>query len=147
MALKVVVADDDADVLSALSEVFFADPRFTVVAQARTGPAAVEAVRRERPAAVLLDVRMPGGGLQAARDIAAATPGTAIIAVSARVDASLVASMLQAGARGVFAKGGIGKDLPELVVRCVAGEVVLATAVARDGLRLFAQLAQPDPAI
>ncbi len=65
MSLSVVVADDDADVRSALCAALEADPRFSVVAIVDSGPAAVAAVVRERPAAALLDVRMPGGGVEA----------------------------------------------------------------------------------
>lgn len=142
MPLRVVVADDDEDVLAALCAVFAADERYAVAAAVTTGPAAVEAVARERPDVVLLDVRMPGNGLAAAREIAAAGPGpTTVIAVSAAPDARLVAAMLHAGARGVLAKGRIGRDLPDLVERCVAGEVIIATPAAGEGLRLFAQQA------
>jgi hypothetical protein len=45
--------------------------------------------------------------------------------------------MLHAGARGVLVKGRLGHDLPELAVRCCAGEVVLATPAASEGLKLF----------
>lgn len=144
MPLRVVVADDDEDVLAALCAVFLADDRFAVAAAVTNAPAAVEAVGRERPDAVLLDVRMPGGGLQAAQEIGAAGLGTTVIAVSAALDARLVAAMLHAGARGVLAKGRIGRDLPDLVERCVAGEVIIATPAASEGLRLFARQAA-DP--
>lgn len=142
MSLSVVVADDDADVRSALCAALEADPRFRVVASVATGPEAVAAVVRERPAAALLDVRMPGGGVEAARDIHLTGLAVAVVAVSAQVDAALVADMLDAGARGVLVKGRLGRNLPDLVARCCAGEVVLATPAASAGLEILAGRAQ-----
>jgi DNA-binding NarL/FixJ family response regulator len=137
LAIRVLIADDDDDVQSALCEVFTEDPRFVVVAVASNGIDAVSAVSTERPDLVVLDVRMPNGGVEAARAIRASGVPATVIAVSARVDAALVAAMLHAGARGVLIKGRIGHDLPDLAVRCCAGEVVLGTPAASEGLKLF----------
>lgn len=138
MALRVVVADDDAEVRSALCAVLGDDGRFIVVAEACDAAEALEAAERERPDVVLLDVRMPGGGVQAAQAIRSTGLAITVIVVSARVDAGLVASILQAGARGVFVKGRLGRSFADMVVRCSSGEVILATPSASEGLRMFA---------
>lgn len=138
VALRVVVADDDADIRSALRAVLDDDERFHVVAEACDAAQALEATERERPDVVLLDVRMPGGGVQAAHAIRSIGLHITVIAISARVDAGLVAAMLQAGARGVFVKGRLGRSFADLVVRCSVGEVILATPSAAEGLRVFA---------
>lgn len=138
MALRVVVADDDADIRSALRAVLDDDDRFTVVGEACDAAQALETTERERPDVVLLDVRMPGGGVHAANQIRSTGLPVTVIAVSARVDAGLVAAMLQAGARGVFVKGRLGHSFADLVVRCSIGEVILATPSASEGLRVFA---------
>jgi DNA-binding NarL/FixJ family response regulator len=137
LTIRVIVADDDDDMQSALCDVFTEDPRFVVVAVADNGIDALSAVSTERPDLVVLDVRMPNGGVEAARAIRASGVPATVIAVSARVDAALVAAMLHAGVRGVLVKGRIGQDLPNLAVRCCAGEVVLATPAASEGLKLF----------
>ena len=138
MALRVVVADDDAEVRSALCAVLDDDDRFVVVAEACDAAQALDAAERERPDVVLLDVRMPGGGVQAAHAIRSTGLAITVIVVSARVDAGLVASMLRAGARGVFVKGRLGRSFADMVVRCSGGEVILATPSASEGLRMFA---------
>ena len=137
MPLKVVVADDDAGVRSALRAVLDDDDRFVVVGEAGSGPEAGVVAALEQPDIVLLDVRMPGGGIEAARAIGEANPGVTVVAVTASADAHIVAEMLRAGAKGVLAKGRLG-NLGDLVERCHAGEVVLATPSAAAGLKLFA---------
>lgn len=142
MSLGVVVADDDPAVLAALAAVFESHPAFRLLAQARSGTAAVQAAREQQADVVVLDARMPGGGVPAVEQLRAACPAAAIVVVSAHADARLVADMLQAGAAGVLAKGRIGRSLPDLVRRCAEGEVVLATPAAPDGLRLLVDRAR-----
>jgi DNA-binding NarL/FixJ family response regulator len=137
MPIKVVVADDDAGIRSALRAVLVDDERFQVVGEAGSGPEAGVVTALEQPDVVLLDVRMPGGGVEAAKAINAAKPQVTLVAVTASADAAVVAAMLTAGANGVLAKGRLG-DLGDLVARCHTGEVILATPAASAGLRMFA---------
>jgi DNA-binding response OmpR family regulator len=55
---KVLIADDEPNIVISL-EFLMKREGFEVLV-ARDGPAALEAIRRERPALVLLDVMMPG---------------------------------------------------------------------------------------
>jgi DNA-binding NarL/FixJ family response regulator len=140
--IRVAIADDDASIRTALSEVLEADSRFTVVGAAATGAELLDLVRTTEPHVVLLDVRMPGGGPAAAAALtgqqgggsAGRSPAPVVIAVSAQTGAGAVAAMLRAGAVGYLVKGSLG-TLPELVARCAAGEVVLAVPSAADALR------------
>jgi len=134
MTIKVVVADDDARVRGALIALLRTDRRFAVVAELSDGTTLVETVRRTEPDVVLLDVRMPGGGVEAARALQAGPP-VVIVAISAEISAPVVAEMVRAGANGYLAKGHLGADLPESVVRCVNGEVLLAVPTASQALR------------
>ncbi len=55
---KVLLADDDADVLALLSATLSGSPNLKVF-MARNGAEALEMARREHPDLVFLDVRMP----------------------------------------------------------------------------------------
>lgn len=134
MRINVVVADDDARVRGALIALLRTDGRFAVVAELSDGTTLVETVRRTQPDVVLLDVRMPGGGVEAARALRDGPP-VVIVAISAETSPTVVAEMVRAGANGYLAKGRLGADLPESVVRCVKGEVLLAVPTASQALR------------
>lgn len=142
MSLGVVVADDDPAVLAALVAVFESHSGFRLLAQVTSGSAAVEAAREQQADVVVLDARMPAGGVPAVQQLRETCPATAVVVVSAQADERLVADMLQAGAVGVLAKGRAGRSLPDLVRRCAEGEVVLATPAAPDGLRLLVERAR-----
>lgn len=68
--IRVVIADDAELVRRALRFLIEEAPDIEVVAEAADGEAAVEAVRREAPHAVVMDVTMPRmNGIEATRKI------------------------------------------------------------------------------
>ncbi len=137
MAIRIVVADNDAVVLDAVCDTLASDDRFEVVATAVDAASAVAAVAEHRPAAVLLDVRMPGGGVAAARGIHDLGLPVTITVASAKVEAATVADLLAAGVRGIFAKGQLGALLGDMISRCVAGQVLLLVPTGAEGMRLY----------
>lgn len=132
--IKVVVADDDDRVRGALIALLRTDRRFAVVAELSDATTLLETIRRTKPDVVLLDVRMPGGGVEGARALQAGPP-VVIVAISAETSPAVVADMVRAGANGYLAKGHLDHSLPESVVRCVRGEVLLAVPTASQALR------------
>ena len=137
MAIRIVVADNDAVVLDAVADALAVDDRFEVVATAVDAATAVAAVAEHRPDAVLLDVRMPGGGAAAAREISDLGLPITITVATAKAEATTVSELLAAGVRGIFAKGQLGALLGDMIARCVAGQVLLLVPTGADGLRLY----------
>jgi DNA-binding response OmpR family regulator len=58
MTQKILIADDEPNIVISLE--YLMKREGYEVSVARDGPAALDAIRRERPALVLLDVMMPG---------------------------------------------------------------------------------------
>jgi CheY-like chemotaxis protein len=58
---KILVVDDEPDILRLVEVILEGSHEWTVVC-AEDGDSALETARREHPAAILLDGRMPGGG-------------------------------------------------------------------------------------
>ena len=68
MTISVVLADDQALVRRGFRLILETEPDIEVVAEAEDGQQAIDAVRRHRPAVVLMDIQMPGlDGLEATR--------------------------------------------------------------------------------
>lgn len=152
--IRVVVADDDRSFRGALVDVLSDDPRYVVVGQAGTGEELLTLAAATRPHLVLLDVRMPGGGPDAARRLtrpdgptsgphSGGSSGPVVVAVSAQVGASGILAMLRAGATGYLAKGRLGGRIPDVLIRILEGELILAAPGGVDALR---QLLADDPA-
>src|SRR5690242_17089805 len=100
MAMRVVAADDDAGVRAALCALLDDDDRFEIVGQASDGIEVLDLVDRLNPDIVLLDVRMVGGGAEAAEAIRARGRNCTTIAVSSALTSTVVAALLAAGVRG-----------------------------------------------
>ncbi len=132
--IKIVVADDDARVRGALIALLRTDRRFALVAELSDGLTLADTVRRTDADVVLLDVRMPGGGVKATRSLQEGPP-VVVVAISAETSSAIVADMVRAGASGYLAKGHLNAELPSIVARCVAGEVILAVPTAAQALR------------
>ena len=115
--ITILVCDDDAMIREALRAVLDAEPGVSVIALASDGVEAAALAGRHTPAVAVLDVRMPGGGTAAAREIRRRSPATRILAFSAHDDAATVARMREAGASEYLVKGVPNQTLVDAVRR------------------------------
>jgi two-component system invasion response regulator UvrY len=93
--VPVLVVDDHGFFLGVLRDVIEATPGMTLVGEASSGEAAVEAVETLSPRMVVMDKRMRGmGGIEAARRISARHPEIVVVLVSVEApeDGALAAS-------------------------------------------------------
>jgi len=85
--IRVLVADDSTPFLTAVAEVIAASEGFELDALAQSGEEAVELAAARRPDLALVDVHMPGiGGREAASLIAAVSPETTVVLMTATPD-------------------------------------------------------------
>jgi DNA-binding NarL/FixJ family response regulator len=119
--ITVVVADDDRTFSAALQEVIVTAPQLRLIGLAGDATEAIALAERHRPDVVVLDVRMPGGGVEAAREVRRRSPATSIIALSAYEDRDNVASMAGAGAGEYLVKGRVTSDDVVRAIREAAG--------------------------
>jgi two-component system, NarL family, nitrate/nitrite response regulator NarL len=129
-AIRVVIADDHELLRSEIHRDLTA-AGVDVCAEAEDADAAVAAVLAREPDLCLLDVSMPGGGIQAAAEIKARRPLTPVVMMSAAADDETLARALGAGATGHLLKDIDGRDLGDALVRAAAGEHVGPPAFAR----------------
>jgi DNA-binding NarL/FixJ family response regulator len=118
--IRVLVAEDEAEVRDVLAAVIATDRRLQLVGTAEEAEAAIELASSELPDIVLVDVRMPGGGgARAAREIVRRSPSTRVIAVSAFEDAETILGMLRAGAAAYVSKSDRTDDILEAIHRAI----------------------------
>jgi DNA-binding NarL/FixJ family response regulator len=141
--LRVVIADDQALVRTGFRMILAAQG-MDIVAEADTGTAAVQAVRRTLPDVVLMDIRMPEmDGLEATRQILtskAERPPRVIILTTFDLDHYVYAA-LNAGASGFLLKDVSPEHLVSAVRMVQSGDALLAPTITR---RLVARFARRD---
>jgi DNA-binding NarL/FixJ family response regulator len=105
MTIRVVIADDHALWRAGLAQLLEAEG-LEVAAQAATGDEALDAVRDNPGAVLLLDISMPGrlDGLATTARLKERGDDVKVIIVSGRDDRDALFSSITAGARGYIAK-------------------------------------------
>lgn len=145
MTVRVVVADDNALLRAGLITVISSDPGLEVVAEADSGPGAVRAVAVHRPDVVLMDIEMPGGGIDATAAIVAAHPEVRVLILTMFDLDDYVADALRAGAAGFLLKTTEPAGLLRSIRDCAAGETTLAPTVVARLIDSFVATPAPDP--
>ncbi|MQY33350.1 Transcriptional regulatory protein DegU [Streptomyces sp. RB17] len=120
-AIRIVLADDERMVRTALRAILSVEPGVEVVGEAATGAEAVSVVRELRPDVVLMDVRMPEiDGIRATEQILAILDQPPrIVVVTTFENDSYVYDALRAGASGFLLKRADADALVQ-AVRLVA---------------------------
>ena len=107
--IRVLLADDHVIVRRGLRLLLDREPDIAVVGEAADGREAVQRAGELTPNVVVLDIAMPNlNGIEAARQITAAAPDTAVVMLSMHSDETYVLRALKVGARGY-----VLKDAPE----------------------------------
>ncbi|MFE7134903.1 response regulator [Streptomyces sp. NPDC057638] len=130
--LRVVVVDDEPMVCRFLRTILGSAEDIDVVDEAHDGAAGVEAVVRNRPDVVLMDLRMPGvDGLTAIeRIVELASPPAVVVLTTFDAD-QYVLRALRAGASGFLVKSTPPEELIDLVRVAATGHTVMSAAAAR----------------
>ena len=130
--VRILVADDHAIIRRGLRALLAHDPEFDIVAEACDGLEAVELAGRVRPDVAILDISMPSrNGLEAARRILAALPGTQIVLLTVHSDESYLLGALKAGARGYVLKNSAEIEIVEAVRAVSNGKAYFSPKVSR----------------
>jgi DNA-binding NarL/FixJ family response regulator len=142
MTIRVVLADDHPIFRDGLVRSLEESGLFAVVGTGSTADAAVALVAEKRPDLVLLDISMPGSGIEAARRIAASPNPPRIAMVTVSEQDQDVTAALRAGAIGYVLKGISAAELAEVLAGIAAGEAHVSPALAA---RLLNEIERPLP--
>jgi DNA-binding NarL/FixJ family response regulator len=110
---------------------------FDVVAEAADRDEAISAVLHERPDVCLLDIYMPGGGIEAAAAITAEAPSTSVVMLTVSNSTDDVLASLRAGAVGYLPKDTSPERLPAALCGVLKGEAALPRALVGRVLHEF----------
>ncbi len=130
--IRVLVAEDDPSVRGALASLIIEEPGLELTGAVAGAEEAVRLAARKRPDVALVDVRMPGGGAEAARGIKRRSPETRVLALSAHDDRATVLEMLEAGVVGYLVKGSSVESILDSIERAAAGQGSLSVEVTGD---------------
>jgi two-component system response regulator DesR len=129
--IKLLLADDQALVRSALAALLALEDDFCVVAEVGRGDEVVAAALRDAPDVALLDIEMPGmDGLAAAAALAHEVPSCKVIILTSFGRPGYLRRAMESAALGFVVKDAPAEQLAEAVRRVMRGERVVDPALA-----------------
>ena len=129
--IRLLLADDQALIRSALAALLELEADFEVVAQVGRGDEVVAAALSARPDVALLDIEMPGlDGIAAATALARELPSCRVIILTTFGRPGYLRRAMESGALGFVVKDTEAEQLADAVRRVVRGERVVDPALA-----------------
>ena len=128
MAIRVLIADDQAMVRAGFRMILDVEPDMEVVGEAADGEQALAVARRTRPDLVVMDIRMPvlDGVAATRRLLAEVDPPPHVLMVTTFDDDESLYSALRAGAGGFLIKNAPPEELVDAARKVAAGEGLLS---------------------
>ncbi len=120
--IHIAIADDHTLFREGLAGIIRAESDFEVIGQAGNMQEAVQLARDLLPDIILLDIDMPGGGLEAARIVAEECPVTRIVILTSSEEDDHLIGALKIGARAYILKGVAARELIRILQAVWAGE-------------------------
>ena len=119
---------------------------FEVIAEGATRDDAVRVAQDDLPDLILLDISMPGGGIEAAQDISSVCPFVRIVMLTVSEDEADVSAALRAGTHGYILKGISGLEFLRTLRAIHSGEDYVSPSLATHLLADFKKNKSAKPA-
>jgi two-component system, NarL family, nitrate/nitrite response regulator NarL len=142
-AIRVGVIDDHPMMRDGITHALSEEADFEVVGDGASAQDAIALAADKLPDIMLIDINMPGGGLNALREITISFPDIACVVITAKEDGETVGQALRIGARGYVLKGMSGHDLARTLRQIQEGELYITPSLAKA---LLMASADPVPA-
>lgn len=130
-SIRLLLADDHQIVRMGLRTVCHLEPDMKVVAEAGTADEAVAAHANSSPDVTLLDLRMPGGGLEAMKRILSASPAARVLVLTTSDLEEDIHRAIAAGAAGYVLKSMPPADLADAIRAVHGGDRWIPDEIAR----------------
>lgn len=138
MLISVLLVDDHAVVRDGVRHLLEVQPGIRVVGSFGEGRAAVAFAEANDVSVAVIDVAMPGmNGIEVARQIHDACPGTHILILSMHSSPEHVYQAFEAGAQGYVLKESAGSEVTDAVRAVHAGRRFLSRKIDGSNLDLY----------
>lgn len=138
MRIRVFVADDHGVLRAGLRALISAQHDMDAVGEACNRHEAEDGIAETKPDVALMDLSMPGSGIEAIRSVGKRTPQTRVLVLTAHEEAGYVRAAVAAGATGYVVKTAVDSELLAAIRAVASGrtfmDLSLASHVAQESL-------------
>ncbi|MCZ2278375.1 MAG: response regulator transcription factor [Bacteroidia bacterium] len=143
--IKVVIADDNKNVLESVQMVLKDYPAINLIATFNSGMECVYTIELLKPDVVLMDIDMPDmSGIEVVKLIRKQFPGLPVLMLTGFEDDDKVFNSICAGANGYILKTTTMESLIHQIQEVYEGGAPMTPVIARKVLNAFANLQRPQ---
>jgi DNA-binding NarL/FixJ family response regulator len=143
MPIQVSIVEDNDQLRGTLARLINRADGFACLSQYATAEAALEALPKDRPQVVLMDINLPGmNGVECVRRLKQVVPEISAVMLTAYEDTENIFNALAAGANGYLLKRAPRAELLEAIREVHRGGSPMTTHIARKVVQSF-QKAEP----
>ena len=136
--IKVSLVEDDAQLRTIYSNWLEESVNFQLIGQHVDGLAALEAIPREKPDVVLMDINLPGmDGVECVRQLKALLPKIQFVMITVFDDPNRIFNALAAGATGYMLKQTPREELLLALEEVYDGGSPMSSGIARKVVQCF----------
>ncbi len=140
---RVVIADDHILVRQGIRAFLETYPDLILAGEAEDAASAAALCAEQQPDVAPVDLVMPGGGVEATREIRAVSPLTQVVLLTSFEDARQIVAAVQAGALSCLLKDIDPDALADTVRKAARGEAVLHPRIAGKLVEVLRSGAEP----
>jgi DNA-binding NarL/FixJ family response regulator len=138
MAITVSIVEDSDQLRATLARVISRAEGFRCLSQHATAEAALEALPKEPPNVVLMDINLPGmTGVECVQRLKQLVPSTLVVMLTAYEDTDNIFNSLAAGASGYLLKRTSSAELLNAIKEVHQGGSPMTTHIARKVVQSF----------
>lgn len=141
--IRIVIADDHVLVRQGIRAFLETHPDLSIVGEAEDGTEALRMCVAMQPNVALIDLVMPGGGIETTRTIREACPQTQVVLLTSFEDPQQIVAAVRAGALSCLLKDVDADALADAVRKASRGEAVLHQRVAARLMELLRKDSEP----
>jgi DNA-binding NarL/FixJ family response regulator len=130
--IRVVIVDDHALFREAVAEVLRNDPHIKIIGQGASAEEAIRLTRELSPDILLLDITMPGGGMNSAAVIVRDYPETKIVMLTASQREDDILKAFRVGVCAYILKGVTGRKLVNVIRDVSVGHCAVSPTLMID---------------
>lgn len=147
MPITVSIVEDADHVRTTLARIINRAEGFQCLSHFPSAEAALEALPKERPDVVLMDINLPGiNGVECVRRLKTLVPGIQVVMLTVYEDTENIFNALAAGAAGYLLKRTTSAELLAAIREVKGGGSPMTTHIARKVVQSFQRAgASPQP--
>jgi len=147
MAIKVSIVEDNEQLRTTLAKMISRSEGFECLGQHPSAEAGLEAIPKEKPDVVLMDINLPGmNGVECVRKLKQILPNTQVVMLTAYEDTENIFNSLAAGAAGYLLKRSKSQEILDAVRDVLNGGSPMSTHIARKVVQSFQSRPAAAPA-